>query len=219
MYSRTQEDKQTEIKAKIKKLQAANPGLTFQKAWDMLQKSAPHLFSSETERSPVVSEAPVALSEAIRLFKRMSPGQLVQAHLNGMLEDGTPWNENVTLRVMSARPIIARPFDHNVKPEPRSPLDKRVRELMSLNLGTSLKEVMEYLRHTEPELFNEEDDRPADLAKRAKAQSRQQALSEAVQKTRQAHPQWDFSAAYNQTVEDHPELLDNMTVAIGDLEE
>jgi hypothetical protein len=203
-------------KLEIKKLQARQPSLTFQQAWHQVQSTHPWLFEDEPPPIRVASLPPnVALSEAIRLFKQMSPGQLVQAHLNGMLKDGTPWNENVTLTVMSAKRTF---LDHRAAPKPQSPLDKRVKELMSLNLNTPLKEVMEYLRHTEPELFSEAD-RPPDSAKRAKAQSKQQALHDAVQETRKAHPEWDFSAAYNQTVKDHPELLDGMVQTIADLEE
>ena len=81
-----------------------------------------------------------------------------------------------------------------------------------------MREVMDYLRHTEPHLF-EDDEQPTSLAKRTEAQVKQQALHEAVQKTRKAHPELGFSEADNQTVKDHPELLRGMVQVLDDLDE
>ena len=225
------QDQQTRlaaIKRKIQEKQALNPALSFQKAWEELQREQPHLFeepeSLRPEQTPTILPPNVTLSEAIRLYRQLTPGQVVQAHLNGMLPDGTPWSPAITNTVLAARlDGFGRPLPQarltRDRPNPQSPLDKRVNEIKDMNTGMSVREITEMLRQTEPELFGDDDDMPSDLAKQAEAQKKQARLLEAVEKTRAEHPELSFATAYNQTVTDHPHLLDGMTRAIGDLED
>jgi hypothetical protein len=222
------------VRKEIAQMQVQDPHKSFAQCWAILQKQKPHLFKTsedydqESHPIDVANSLPpkMTFQETMRLFRKMSPAQLVQAELVGMTQDGTPWDKSVTYLCLCAgagepkpnRPIISRPFDHNVKPRPQSKLDKRVGELQELNAGMSLKDILAYLTETEPELFPE-DERPEALNARAKIQSKQKALRDAVAEHRKVHPEHDFATAYHLTTQEHPNLLEGLTTAISDTED